>query len=325
MRVGVYFDLRNPRQWEQSWPAVYSSALELIEEVEWLGADAIWFSEHHLFADGYLSQPLTFAAAAAARTSAVRIGTAVLLAPLRHPRHIAEEAAVVDLVSNGRLELALGAGYSAREFAAFDVDPANRYELTDSAASEVARLWREGEVSPPPVQAEPPLWLGYQGPRGAHRAGRLGVGLLSLDRSLLQPYVGGLAEGGHPGGCARMGGLVEIVVADDPDQVRERLLPHYAHQLNTYRHAAVAGTEQPPPKEITVDRLREGFQARGKLPGLAVLTVDEAIEHVRTAVTGLPVSDVYVWADVAGMPAEDARRHLQLWLGPVRAALRSSA
>src|SRR5438046_1614248 len=208
MRVGIYFDLRNPAQWRRPGPDVYASALALAADAERLGADAVWLSEHHLFDDGYLPQPLTFAAAVAARTSRVRIGTAVLLAPLRHPRHIAEEAAIVDLVSGGRLELALGAGYSVPEFEAFGVDPQQRYDLTDAAIREVMRLCSSGELTPPPAQCPPPVWAGYTGPRGARRAGRLGVGLLSTSRDVLVPYHEGLAEGGHDLASARMGGVI---------------------------------------------------------------------------------------------------------------------
>ena len=127
MNVGIYLDLRNPPPWKQDPARVYAFALELCEEAERLGAHSVWLSEHHGFEDGYLPQPLTFAAAVAARTARLRIGTAVLLAPLRDPAHIAEEAAVVDLVSDGRLELGLGAGYRVPEFEQFDADPARRY------------------------------------------------------------------------------------------------------------------------------------------------------------------------------------------------------
>jgi len=209
-----------------------------------------------------------------------------------------------------------------------NVDGSRRYELTDAAVTKVRRLWLSGEVLPPPVQQQPPLWLGYQGPRGAERAGRLGVRLLSLNRELLVPYQRGLTEAGHDPGSGCMGGLLEILLADDPDEARERVLPHYAHQVNSYRRAAVAGTGRPEPKEVTADRLREGMQSRGKIPGLAVLSVDEAIAHVQGAVADMPVNDIYVWASVAGMPDDLVQRHLELWLGPVRggvsAALASS-
>ena len=108
--IGVWFDLRNPPAWRQDPARLYAFALELCEEAELLGADSLWFSEHHCFEDGYLPQPLTFAAAAAARTTRVRLGTGILVAPLRKTAQLAEEAAVVDIISGGRLELGLGAG-----------------------------------------------------------------------------------------------------------------------------------------------------------------------------------------------------------------------
>lgn len=102
MKVGVYFDLRNPPEWRTDWSRLYGFTLEMCEEAEALGADSIWLSEHHLFDDGYLSQPLTFAAAVAARTKRVRIGTAILIAPLHHPAEIAEQAAIVERGNVGR-------------------------------------------------------------------------------------------------------------------------------------------------------------------------------------------------------------------------------
>lgn len=323
MRVGIYLDLRNPAQWRRPWPDVYASALAWAAEAERLGADTVWLSEHHLFDDGYLPQPLTFAAAVAARTTTIRIGTAVVLAPIRHPRHIAEEAAVVDLVSGGRLELALGAGYSVPEFQAFGANPRQRYARTDTAITEVLRLWEAGEVTPPPAQSALPVWAGYQGPSGARRAGRLGVGLLSTNRDLLNPYREGLAECGHDLASARMGGVIDVVVADDVDSARDRVLPHYAHQANSYRQAATAGTGRPRPKELTVERLKEGIRTRGGIPGLSVLTPDDAIAYVRSRVEDLPVTDVYVWASIAAMPDDLIARHLELWLGPVAAGLRA--
>src|SRR5262245_38538632 len=187
MKLGLYLDMRNPAQWHRPWTDLYNSSLDLVAEAERKGADAVWLTEHHGFDDGYLSQPLAFAAALAVRTRSVRIGTAVLLAPLRHARHVAEEAALVDVLSAGRLELGLGAGYVRAEFEAFGADEARRYADTDATVRRLRELFAAG-LAPPPVQADLPIWLGYQGPRGAYRAGRLGVGLLSLDRELYPHY-----------------------------------------------------------------------------------------------------------------------------------------
>ena len=312
MKLGLYFDLRNPAPWARPWPEVYGRALDLVVEAERLGAASVWFSEHHLFADGYLPQPLTFAAAAAARTSRVRIGTAVLIAALRPAALVAEEAAVIDQISGGRLELGIGAGYSVPEYELYNTDITKRYGLTDAAVTEIRRLLDEGIVTPPAAQNPFPIWLGYQGPQGAKRAGRLGVGLLSLDRALLDPYREGLVEGGHDPATARTGGMLDIIVADDPEEAFERILPHYAHQLNSYRAAAVAGSGRDAPKEITVEKLRGGAAQKGQIPGLRVLTPTDAVAAIREATEGSPVEHVYLWASVAGMPDEIVELHVEL-------------
>lgn len=320
MQIGLFLDLRNPEQWRRPWAQHYADTLALVERAEQLGVDSVWLTEHHLFDDGYLPQPLTFASAVAARTSRIRIGTAVLLGALRPAIQIAEEAAVVDLVSGGRLEIGLGAGYVAWEFEAYGVDISQRYKLTDQRITELRELLDGGRVQPPPVQRPFPLWLGYQGPKGARRAGRLGVGLLSIDPRLLEPYRQGLAEGGHDPDSARMKGLVSVVVADDPDEAFERILPHLAHQLNTYRHAGAAGTGHTP-KPLTVDKLRESRAVGGVIPPLEVLTPARAVDRLRELTAGLPVEEVYLWASVAGMDDDLVARHVELLATEVRPAL----
>jgi len=323
LRVGLYFDLRNPPGWRRPWSALYRDALDLAADADRRGIGSIWLSEHHFFEDGYLTQPLTFASAVAARTTQARIGTAVLLAALRHPQHIAEEAAVVDLVSGGRLEIGIGAGYRVPEYEAFGADISRRYTLTDSAVAEVRRRLHDPAAVPPPAQSAVPIWLGYQGPQGAARAGRLGVGLLSLEPSLLGPYREALEQAGHDPGSARMGGMVDIVVADDPERAFEAILPFYAYQANTYRRYGVEGTGRPEPKELTVDKLRGGARQMGQIPGLRVLTPDDAVAALREQIAGLPVEHVYLWASVAGMPEEIAARHCELVVTQVAPALQA--
>jgi alkanesulfonate monooxygenase SsuD/methylene tetrahydromethanopterin reductase-like flavin-dependent oxidoreductase (luciferase family) len=255
----------------------------------------------------------------------IRIGTAIVLAPLRDARHIAEEAAVVDLLSGGRLELGLGAGWAKEEFESFGVDITRRFDLTDAAVEEVRRLLDDGVVTPPPAQRPFPLWLGYQGKAGARRAGRLGVGLLSLDPQLQEPYENGLRETGHALSSARMGGLVNLIVADDPDEARETLLPFYAYQFNSYERARRISRGEAVGEDASVDDLRALDEpVRGRWPsgpGLAVYTPAEAIEAIVKRVDGLPARHVYVWASIAGMPDDLVDRHIELVCTEVRPAL----
>lgn len=324
MNLGLFVDLRRLEPSGRSSAAHSARTLEWLAAAERLGLDAVWFTEHHGLADGYLPQPLVLAAAVAARTTRVRLGTAVVVAPLRHPRHIAEEATLVDVISNGRLELGLGAGFARSEYEAFGVDIATRFRATDAAALEVARLLTSSEVTPRSVQDPVPLWLGYQGPQGARRAGRMGMGLLSVDRTLVEPYQAGLAEGGHNQTSARMGGVVDIILADDPEAASIRLLPHWLHQQNTYR-ALTRRPDGMPLRPLDPDRARATLERTGRLGTLQVLDVDQAVEELCEKVHGLPVQHVYTWLSVADMPVDLVERHIELWCGPVRDALRRRA
>ncbi|MGE3326828.1 MAG: LLM class flavin-dependent oxidoreductase [Acidimicrobiia bacterium] len=300
MKIGIYFDLRNPPLWRQDWSRLYGFTLEMCEEAERLGADSVWLTEHHLFEDGYLTQPLTFAAAVAARTSRVRIGTAVLIAPYRKPVQIAEEATVVDLISAGRLDLGLGAGYRIPEFGLFGADFARRYRDTDATVAELRRFWDNGILTPPPVQERIPIYLGYQGPIGARRVGLMGERLLSIDRSLLGPYREGLIAGGRDPASAIMSGVVNSFVTDDPDGDWPVVSRHLAYQLDSYRRYMVEGTPHPPPPPVDPDRV---IASRGKVLGSCIYgTPQQVAQEMLDITSGIPVDTVLFMASLAGMP-----------------------
>jgi alkanesulfonate monooxygenase SsuD/methylene tetrahydromethanopterin reductase-like flavin-dependent oxidoreductase (luciferase family) len=297
VRVGLYYDLRNPAA-ARPWPLVYADALRRIGEAEAMGVDAIWLSEHHGFGDGYLPAPLTFAAAVAARTDRVRIGTAVAVAPLVHPRALAEQAAVVDILSAGRLELGLGAGWREAEFTGVGADFGNRYGALERAVREIEQHWRDGTATPPPVQRPVPIWVGARGPRGARLAGRTGAGLLWIDTDLLGPYRDGPAEGHHPAAAARMGGLVNVFLADDPAAARERIRPAGRRNRGSY-----AGND------------REAARSASAFPKLTVLTAEDAAAHIAERALGLPVTDVFCFGDIGGLDADLVDRHVELVAG----------
>jgi alkanesulfonate monooxygenase SsuD/methylene tetrahydromethanopterin reductase-like flavin-dependent oxidoreductase (luciferase family) len=324
MRIGIYFDLRNPPGWKRPWVEHYRQLLDLAVEAERLGCDSIWLSEHHFFEDGYLPQPLTFAAAVAARTSRVRIGSAILVAPLRAATQIAEDAAIVDIISGGRFELGLGAGYRVPEFNAFGADITTRIATTEERVREVRRLLDDRVVTPPPVQSPFPIWVGYGSPKGAHRVGRNGNALLSIVPHLAEPYFSGLEAGGHPRSQARMAGLVNVVVADDPERVWPQLAPHFAYQLGSYARYAVEGTGMDVPAAPDGEQLRAarpGPDDVGVFPNVSVLTADETIALLRRRQTQMPVVDAFFWASFAGMPDEIMQRHVELLSTVVRAGV----
>lgn len=291
IRVGLYYDLRNPAG-KRRTADVYAAALDRVAWAEELGLPAVWVTEHHGFADGYLPAPLTFAAAIAARTRAVRIGTGVVVAPLTHPQALAEQAAVVDLVSGGRLELGLGAGWRHEEFAAFGADHPGRYAALERSANALPRLWSSGEATPAPVQHPPPLWIGARGPRGARIAGRVGAGLLWLDSELMPSYLEGLRVNGREQADARVGGLTNVFLADDPDRAREIIAPAGRRNRSSYSGG-------------------DGGRATNILR-LEVRTPEQAAQRIAETTRGLPATDVFCFGDIGGLPDDLVDRHVEL-------------
>jgi alkanesulfonate monooxygenase SsuD/methylene tetrahydromethanopterin reductase-like flavin-dependent oxidoreductase (luciferase family) len=303
LQTGIYFDMRNPPAWPTSPARLYGFTLEMCEEAERMGCHSIWLSEHHMFDDGYLPQPLTMAAAVAARTRTPRIGTAIVIAPLHHPVELAEQAAIVDIISDGRLDLGIGAGYRIPEFDLLGADLSRRYSTTDDRARQLRRLW-DDVVTPTPVQGRLPIWMGYQGPQGAGRAGRLGEGLLSPDANLWPAYREGLVEGGHDPASGRMTGSFQSWMSDDPERDWPVVSRHLSSQLDSYRRYMVEGTGRPAPRPVDTDKLRQRGIEAGPLQYFLYGTVEEVASQVRAATAGAPVETLYFWASIAGMPEE---------------------
>jgi probable F420-dependent oxidoreductase len=187
--LGLYTGQRSPGA-----PAPdYGAAVALARAAEDAGFDVFWVSEHHGLADDYLPSPLPVLAAAAQATERIRLGTGLALSPLYHPVRLAEDAAVVDILSGGRLILGLGLGYAAHEYAMYGVDRRTRGAVLDETLSVLRRAWqgepfshegphlqlRDVLVRPRPVQADGiPVWLGGYADAALERTARLADGHL---------------------------------------------------------------------------------------------------------------------------------------------------
>jgi alkanesulfonate monooxygenase SsuD/methylene tetrahydromethanopterin reductase-like flavin-dependent oxidoreductase (luciferase family) len=168
---------------------LYADALDLAVLAEELGFDSVWTSEHHFVDDGYLPSLLPLCAAIAARTQHVQIGTGLLLMPLHDPLRIAEDAGVVDLISNGRLVLGLGLGWREEEFEGFGVPIVDRAGLLEDAVGVLRGAWSGEAVSTggapvhvtprPDRSGGPPLWIGAWAEPAVRRAGRIADGFLA--------------------------------------------------------------------------------------------------------------------------------------------------
>jgi alkanesulfonate monooxygenase SsuD/methylene tetrahydromethanopterin reductase-like flavin-dependent oxidoreductase (luciferase family) len=156
---------------------------------ESVGFDSCMITEHHQQPDGYFPNPLMVAAGIARETTTLKVGTCVALAPLYNPVRLAEDTAMVDILSGGRLQLGVGAGYVDADLAAFGVDMSERGTLFEDAVQFLKRAWTETDVTfagehhtleninvtPKPVQQpRPEIWCAAWTPQGLRRAGRIG-------------------------------------------------------------------------------------------------------------------------------------------------------
>jgi alkanesulfonate monooxygenase SsuD/methylene tetrahydromethanopterin reductase-like flavin-dependent oxidoreductase (luciferase family) len=180
--VGIRFDLRLPSFATTTPAEQYRACLDQCEWADRLGLDIVVLSEHHGVDDGFMSAPLTVAAAIAGRTTRVQINIAAVLVPLHDPVRLAEQLAALALLSGGRVGFVAGLGYRQEEFDMAGVDRRQRGKLLDESrsvmrtacAASVRMAARTVRVTPKP-QSEPML-LVWRPTGSAKRAARLRAG-----------------------------------------------------------------------------------------------------------------------------------------------------
>ena len=161
------------------------------ELAESWGYRSFWLPEHHFSHSGAVPDPLMLLAAVAARTRTILLGTTSFLLPLRNPLQAAEQVAVLDRLSNGRVVLGVGRGYSASLLSAFSISPGEKRRRFEWCLDHMIQAWR-GEpvaltenaapvvVAPRPVQEpHPPIWVAAFGPKALAQVGSLGAPYLA--------------------------------------------------------------------------------------------------------------------------------------------------
>jgi alkanesulfonate monooxygenase SsuD/methylene tetrahydromethanopterin reductase-like flavin-dependent oxidoreductase (luciferase family) len=253
MRVAFTMDFRNAPSRRRPWREHWEDNLWLMREAEAMGFDTLQVQEHFFTDDGYGPSMPVFLTLLAERTSRARLMAFVYILPLRNPAQLAQETAVLDHVSNGRLDVTVGIGHRAAEYRAFGVDTRTRGERMDECLTALRLAWTERpftfhgqhlhfddvEVRPEPLQQpHPPLWVGVTTPRAAARAGRHGAHLApgAADPSIIDAYWQARESVGLDRGSARIAfGLPATVTYEDPDDVWERNKELYHYRWDFYR------------------------------------------------------------------------------------------
>jgi alkanesulfonate monooxygenase SsuD/methylene tetrahydromethanopterin reductase-like flavin-dependent oxidoreductase (luciferase family) len=192
LRLGLFFSGQLPLDGSRSAGDEYQIIIDLAGEGERLGFESVWLTEHHFAADSYLPTIFPLLGAIAARTTTIKLGAGVILAPFNNPIRVAEDAAVVDLLSGGRLLLGMGLGWRGEEFRVFNVPRRKRVAHLEDA---LAVVWTalKGErfsYSGPTIQVEDcrimpspgraiPIWLGASADPGLERVGAVADAYIS--------------------------------------------------------------------------------------------------------------------------------------------------
>jgi alkanesulfonate monooxygenase SsuD/methylene tetrahydromethanopterin reductase-like flavin-dependent oxidoreductase (luciferase family) len=249
MDIGLHFDLRNPAYPERSFEELTTGVLEYAALAERLGFKSLWTSEHHFTSDGDTPSPLVVCGALAAITTKMRIGTNLVVLPLHNPIRLAEDAATLAILSGGRFDLGVGAGYLPSNYAAFGQTLRRRGALMEEGLSLLRRAWRgesvasEGkcwslpDVSVQPLPApgnEPQLFVGGFTPPAINRAARLGDGFLCGLPASIDMYLDALDEIGKPREDGRIAMMQWWIIAEDPERTWSEIGKHALYQVNKY-------------------------------------------------------------------------------------------
>ncbi len=265
---------------------VFGEFLDEVEAAEELGFDSVWIPEHHFSVYGMLGDTLTLAAAIAQRTKRIKIGTAVILLPLQHPVRIAEQAALVDVLSEGRLLLGLGRAYQPSEFAGFGIDPSESRDrfaealeilikcFTEEAVTHDGRFWSVKDVTvfPKPVQKpHPPLYMAAVTPPSYALAAEYGLSILRAPRFTKMDmvtqqwgeYTRLMRERGRDPFAMDQPMLMQTYVAETTEQATREAEPHamWYHKLFQKVLPGAPGKEIKPGYEL-YDKVR---QAHGQV------------------------------------------------------------
>jgi natural product biosynthesis luciferase-like monooxygenase protein len=267
------------------------------------GFDSVWPAEHHFSEYGYCASPAVTLAALVSETRRIRLGTGVVVLPLNHPLRVAEDYAMLDLMSDGRVDFGIGRGYQPTEFAGYGVDQTRSREMFDEAVEVIRQAWTQERVSfdgayyrfdgvpvrPKPLQRpHPPIWMACLSPETFELCGRYGFHLLYGTAFGLPPdkatelqgsYRRGLVAGGHDPAARRRACLTMVYVAETFEQAQADFA-----QPVTWYYRTIARFVAPPKGRAPV----RGYEMYAKTRDLAATATWEDFLARKAVICGDP-------------------------------------
>ena len=326
LSFGYLYDFRNPEQWRRPWNVLYEETLDVVAWSETVGFGGAWVPEHHGAEDGYLPAPNVALAAIAARTTIIRLGAAIAIAPLYHPVRFAEECAVLDILSNGRLVTALAIGYRGLEYRMYGEKFNKRGNRFDEFLHIVRALWagetvnfsgkhytvQGARIVPSPLRPTMPLYIGGFTDKAMERVARYADGYIG-NEEVCGLYLEKLKQHGKdPARAAIHIPALFVTVAEDPERAMEELAPYYHHVYSCYaawmnEDNALGMNRAMAPMDVPAFK-RSGI--------LQILTPEEAVTHFTAMRERIPVKH-YTMMRPPGLPASRFIEYAQLFADKV--------
>jgi len=318
VNFGLWYDFRNPQQWQVPFEQFYAERLQQIVEAEELGFDSCWLTEHHFCDDGYTPSPLLLAAAIGARTRRLHLGTNLMLLPLHDPVRVAEDAATLSLVTGGRFDLGVGIGYRQLEFDQFGRQLSHRPSLVEEGIEILRRSW-SGEpvnftgkrfavgdlkVTPAP-RHKPSILLGGMAPPAIVRAARIADGFLCTGGLGLDEYIEALGQVGKSVDEGRVVLGCWAIIAEDPEAEAARVGEHVLYQANEYIRWGAFG----PPGETPLFPDAAAAIENGLYQ---LWDADMAVAELGKLIKQYPqIVDIHFWAQFPGESVASGNRRLR--------------
>lgn len=240
MKFGQLHLFENPL--DRTEKEIVQEQFDIMVRAEEFGFDSLWPAEHHFSEYGYCASPAVTLAALATRTQNIRLGTGVVVLPLNHPIRIAEDYAILDLLSDGRVDLGVGRGYQPHEFSGYGVDQSRTREMFREGVEVIQKAWTEerfdydGEfyqfhdlsVRPKPLQKpHPPMWMASLSAETFKLCGEYGFNLMcapvfgfdvNRGAAQIEEYRQALRDHDRDPDDHEVAGLIMTYVADTTEQ-----------------------------------------------------------------------------------------------------------
>jgi alkanesulfonate monooxygenase SsuD/methylene tetrahydromethanopterin reductase-like flavin-dependent oxidoreductase (luciferase family) len=323
MKFGIFVFGDNPPEIGRSNQKYYEEVLTMAEWAEELGFDSFWLGEHHFYWYGTCVSPPMIIAALGQRTKKIRLGPAVSVLPFHHPLVVAEEYALADNLCGGRLNFAIGSGFSPLEYKTFGMSMEEARERYWEGFDVILKAWRQEEFSHKgkfyqienfslwmkPVQKPmPPTWIAASSDETLIRAGELGFATMGIPFVRSDSILGvkekndlfkeSYFRAGHKEDPDIIVALHVLLQRSEEDAVK-LARPHFERVVDYLKTSRRPGAKVPDLDNIKKEKL-------------AVFTTPENAVAILKEYENIGVTHVIGMVNFGGLPMSDVRRTLEL-------------